>query len=127
MSTPSLDDYADDFDRLAALPPAKREAALAALPLSETERAVLRNLLDAGFTDDKARLHSTVDRLGSAGGTSYDAAFLGNPGGGIRSNRFEARVPVAEVTPQAVAPALNQAANQVAEQVAVWVAASPAS
>ena len=47
MSTPSLDDYADDFDRLAALPPAKREAALAALPLSETERAVLRNLLEA--------------------------------------------------------------------------------
>jgi serine/threonine-protein kinase len=47
MSTPSLDDYANDFDRLAALPPAKREAALAALPLSETERAVLRNLLEA--------------------------------------------------------------------------------
>lgn len=56
----------------------------------------------------------------------YDVA-IGNPAGGIRSNRFEARVPLAEVTPQAVAPALNQAANQVAEQVAAWVSGLPAS
>ena len=41
--------------------------------------------------------------------------------GGIVSNRFEARVPVAEATPAAVAPALNQAANQVADQVAAWI------
>jgi cholesterol transport system auxiliary component len=39
----------------------------------------------------------------------------------LTTNRFEARVPVAEATPAAVAPALNQAANQVAEQVAAWV------
>ena len=50
----------------------------------------------------------------------FDVAAA-NAGGGIRSNRFEARVPIAEVTPEAVAPALNQAANQVAEQVAAWV------
>ena len=41
--------------------------------------------------------------------------------GGVVTNRFEARVPVAEATPAAVAPALNQAANQVAEQVAQWI------
>ncbi len=50
----------------------------------------------------------------------YDAAMIR----GRTSNtttRFEARVPVADDTPAAVAPALNQAANQVAEQVAAWV------
>ena len=50
----------------------------------------------------------------------YEAAMAGAQGG-ITSNRFEARVPVAEATPAAVAPALNQAANQVADQVAAWV------
>lgn len=41
--------------------------------------------------------------------------------GGVVTNRFEARVPVAEATPAAVAPALNQAANQLADQVAGWI------
>ncbi|HEV2867394.1 MAG TPA: ABC-type transport auxiliary lipoprotein family protein [Allosphingosinicella sp.] len=50
----------------------------------------------------------------------YEAAI--SRAGGVTSNRFEARVPVAEATPAAVAPALNDAANQVAEQVAAWVA-----
>ena len=49
----------------------------------------------------------------------YDATMP--RGGGVATNRFEARVPVAEATPAAVAPALNQAANQAAEQVAAWV------
>ncbi len=40
---------------------------------------------------------------------------------GVTTNRFEARVPVAEATALAVAPALNQAANRVADQVAAWV------
>jgi cholesterol transport system auxiliary component len=40
---------------------------------------------------------------------------------GVTTNRFEARVPVAEATAVAVAPALNQAANRVADQVAAWV------
>lgn len=51
----------------------------------------------------------------------YDAA-VSRGEGGIRTNRFEARVPVAAATPAAVAPALNRAANQVAEQVAAWLA-----
>lgn len=49
----------------------------------------------------------------------YDAIMP--RGGGVVTNRFEARVPVAEATPAAVAPALNQAANQLAEQVAAWI------
>ena len=51
----------------------------------------------------------------------YDAAIARGADGGVATNRFEARVPVAEATPAAVAPALNQAANQVAEQVAAWI------
>ena len=50
----------------------------------------------------------------------YDAAMTRGRDS-VTTNRFEARVPVPEDTPAAVAPALNQAANQVAEQVAVWV------
>ena len=50
----------------------------------------------------------------------YDAA-IDRGATGISTNRFESRVSVAESSPAAVAPALNQAANQVAEQVAAWV------
>ena len=39
----------------------------------------------------------------------------------VRTNRFEARVPVAEATRAAVAPALNAAANQVAADVTAWL------
>ncbi len=52
----------------------------------------------------------------------YDAAMV-RPEGGITTNRFEARVAIAEATAAAVAPALNQAANRVADQVAAWVGA----
>jgi cholesterol transport system auxiliary component len=52
---------------------------------------------------------------------TYDAAIARDPSGGVATNRFEARVPVAAATPEAVAPALNQAANQVADQVAAWL------
>ena len=50
----------------------------------------------------------------------YQAA-LSRGRNSLTTNRFEARVPVAEATPAALAPALNQAANQVADQVAAWV------
>jgi cholesterol transport system auxiliary component len=52
---------------------------------------------------------------------TYDAAMARGQQG-IATNRFEARVAVAEATTAAVAPALNQAANQVAEQIAAWIA-----
>ncbi len=52
----------------------------------------------------------------------YDAAMArGGPNGGVVTNRFEARVPVADATPAVVAPALNQAANQLAVEVAAWI------
>lgn len=53
---------------------------------------------------------------------TYDAAIARGTAGGVTTNRFEARVPVAAATREAVAPALNLAANQVAEQIAAWVA-----
>ena len=49
----------------------------------------------------------------------YEAAVARQAG--VTTNRFEARVPVAEATAAAVAPALNDAANRVADQVAAWV------
>jgi cholesterol transport system auxiliary component len=52
---------------------------------------------------------------------TYDAAIARGASGGVATNRFEARVPVAAATAEAVAPALNQAANQVADQVAAWL------
>lgn len=51
---------------------------------------------------------------------TYDVA-MARGATGVATNRFEARVPVAEATAAAVAPALNQAANQVAGQVAAWI------
>jgi cholesterol transport system auxiliary component len=62
------------------------------------------------FGFDPARMEAVV---------VYDATMP--RGQGVATNRFEARVSVAEATPAAVAPALNQAANQAAEQVAEWV------
>ncbi len=52
MTGSLLDRYADDFERLRALPADEREAALAALPMSEDERVVLRRLLDADTDAD---------------------------------------------------------------------------
>jgi cholesterol transport system auxiliary component len=51
----------------------------------------------------------------------YDAVIARGAAGGVTTNRFEARVPVAAASAAAVAPALNQAANQLAAQVAAWV------
>lgn len=51
----------------------------------------------------------------------FDAAMARGTAGGVTTNRFEARVPVAAATPEAVAPALNQAANQAAAAIAAWV------
>ena len=52
----------------------------------------------------------------------YDAVLArSGANGAVVTNRFEARVPVADATPATVAPALNQASNQVAEAVAAWI------
>ncbi len=52
MSAPLLDRYAEDFERLAAMPAGEREAALAALPLNDEERVLLRRMLDADAEGD---------------------------------------------------------------------------
>ena len=75
MTTPFLDRYADDFERLRLLPAAQREAALAALDMSDDERTLLRRLLDAdadtrdplaqSLADGAMRLaDARVERLG---------------------------------------------------------------
>jgi cholesterol transport system auxiliary component len=51
----------------------------------------------------------------------FDATLVRGAETVFEKRRFEARVPVSEVTAQPVALALNQAANQVAAQVADWV------
>lgn len=50
----------------------------------------------------------------------YECA-LSRPDQAVVTNRFSARVPVADESPAAVAAALNEAANQVAAEVAAWV------
>jgi cholesterol transport system auxiliary component len=75
--------------------------------------------------DPGTRLTGTLVKFGLDPATMqvvivYDAA-VARGATGVTTNRFEARVAVAEATPAAVAPALNQAANQLAGEVAAWV------
>ena len=51
----------------------------------------------------------------------YDAVMERRSGAGVTTRRFEARTAVAEATPAAVAPALNEVANRVAAEVATWL------
>lgn len=51
----------------------------------------------------------------------YQAARVQQDGSVIMQQRFEAREPVAEITPADVGPALNRAANRVAADVAAWL------
>ena len=54
---------------------------------------------------------------------TYDAAMTSDHGRTVRTRRFEARVPIGLIKPEAVGRALNAAANKVAEDVADWIAA----
>ena len=62
-----------------------------------------------------------VDAQSSSAVVTFDAALVRASGSPLEKRRFEARVPVASVTPGEVGVALNQAANQVAGEVADWV------
>ena len=103
-------------------------ATLFARVLSETIAATTgRVVLDPRqFTFDPGqRLTWTLQHYGydAASGQAvavYDAA-LARQGGGVTTQRFEARVPAASADAAGVAPALNQAANQIAADVARWV------
>ena len=96
--------------------------------VSETIRA-RGNRLVVGEADLQyaaaTKLTGQLDDFGYDAATSsavvrYDAV-LQQPGGEIRTRRFESTVPGIAATPTAVAAALNQAANQVASQVADWI------
>ncbi len=63
------------------------------------------------FGLDPARMEAVVQ---------FEAA-ISRPNQQVLTNRFEARVPVAEASREAVAPALDQAANQVAAEVTAWL------
>jgi cholesterol transport system auxiliary component len=76
---------------------------------------------EAGVTLSGQLLRFGFEPAGMAAVVTYEAA-VARSGGGLTTQRFEARVPVTAQTAAAVAPALNQAANQVAEQVAGWIA-----
>ena len=60
-----------------------------------------------------------VDAASQSAVVTFDAVAA--RGTDVRTRRFEARVPVAEIEAQAVGAALNQAANQVAAEVADWL------
>ncbi|MBQ1498017.1 MAG: membrane integrity-associated transporter subunit PqiC [Sphingomonas sp.] len=63
-----------------------------------------------------------VDADSNEAVVQFDALLVqGDDATKFQKRRFEARAPLAEVTPDLVAKALNQAANQVAIQVADWV------
>jgi cholesterol transport system auxiliary component len=103
-------------------------ATLFARLVSETIAATTgRVVLDPKqFTFDPGqRLTGSLQRFGYDASSGqvvaiYDAA-LARQGGGVTTQRFEARVPAATPDAAGVAPALNQAANQIATDVARWV------
>ena len=63
------------------------------------------------------------DAIGQAVVVRYDA-LVEDGQGGVRSRRFETRIPGIAAEAAAVAPALNQAANQIAGEVATWLVGS---
>lgn len=115
-------------------PPSRLFAQLLSDTISaRTGRVVLT--LRQSLSDPGARLGGELRQFGLDATTSeavvtYDATLVRDrpvAANGARApqtfekRRFEARVPVAEITPPAAAAALNTAANQVAAEVADWV------
>jgi cholesterol transport system auxiliary component len=78
------------------------------------------------IADPGAQLAGELRNFGVDGRTreavvTFDGALVREAGKQVDKRRFEARVPVAEITPGAAAVALNQAANQVAGEIADWI------
>jgi cholesterol transport system auxiliary component len=96
--------------------------------LSETIRAGGSRLVvaegDLGYTAAN-KLSGRLLEMGYDPGAGEvvvrNDAVLQAPGGQVRTQRFESRVPGVAAEVEAVGPALNEAANQVAGQVAAWV------
>ncbi|MFL9840478.1 ABC-type transport auxiliary lipoprotein family protein [Sphingomonas sp. ST-64] len=89
----------------------------------------------ASLVDRGARLGGDLRQFGvdanaSAAVVVYDATLIrdrtdsaegARPATALEKRRFEARVPLSQITPAAAGLALNQAANQVAGEVSDWV------
>ena len=96
--------------------------------LSETLRARTNRLVIGGADEQYAAATKLTGQLMAMG---YDArqqvvvvryeAVLADPGGNVRTRRFESVVPGIAPRADQVGPALNQAANDVAAQVVAWV------
>lgn len=91
---------------------------------SKTGRVVLS--MSQSFADPGARLSGELRNFGIDQNTreavvTYDGALIRGAATNVEKRRFEARVPVAEISAEGVPAALNQAANQVAGEVADWV------
>jgi cholesterol transport system auxiliary component len=96
--------------------------------LSETIRAKSNRLVIGGADEQYAAATKLTGQLLAMG---YDArkqavvvrfeAVLADPGGNIRTRRFEKELPGIAPRADQVGPAINQAANDVAAQVASWV------
>ena len=63
-----------------------------------------------------------IDAASSSAVVTFDGALVRAEGKAVEKRRFEAKVPMAEITADAAGIALNQAANQVAGEVADWIA-----
>jgi cholesterol transport system auxiliary component len=79
------------------------------------------------FNDPGAMLGGELRNFGVDGDrheavVTYDATLIRGPDRSkIEKRRFEARVPVTQVSAESIGAPLNQAANQVASEVADWV------
>jgi len=106
-------------------PPARLFARLLSDTISaKTGRVVLST--SQSFADPGARLTGELRNFGvSATGdeavVTYDAALMRSEGHVVEKRRFEARVPVSEISAGPAGVAINRAANDVAAQVADWV------
>ncbi|MES2754359.1 MAG: ABC-type transport auxiliary lipoprotein family protein [Pseudomonadota bacterium] len=105
-------------------PPQRLFARLLADTVTSRGRIVLS--AEQSFSDPSARLTGELRNFGADAATSaavvtFDAALIRTAGTAVEKRRFEARVPLAAITPAEVAVALNTAANQVAGEVADWV------
>lgn len=91
---------------------------------SKTGRVVLST--SQSLSDPGARLTGELRNFGIDATTreavvTYDGSLIRGSATNVEKRRFEARVPVAEISGEGVAPALNQAANRVAAEVADWI------
>lgn len=91
---------------------------------AKTGRVVLSQ--GQSIADPGAQLTGELRNFGIDGRSreavvTFDAALVRNEGKAVEKRRFEARVPVAEISAAVAGPAINQAANRVADEVAAWI------